>query len=1056
MTCGIPKVNREELMSSLSSQPAVDFVLITALSEERDALLEKLTGYQQLSPTTDDIRTYFRAELPVIFPDHSTDSYSIVLMCLSGMGRVQAVTATSDAIRRWHPRYIVLVGIAGGVAAQNVQIGDILVSDQIVDYELQKITPSGPQVRWEVQRADARLLTACNNYLAENWQNLIKVKRPARGQIRRHMGPIASGDKVIAFGEVLAKYCDVWPKLVGVEMEAAGVATAAFQSPERPGFFIIRGISDLADLNKDTSNVEKWRLYACDAAASFTVAFLSSGPVPVMDGSDPVHTKQVQIILEGDFNEFTPRRRDDVVNVLAVLLQLKPYDIQILKVDRGSIQIVLEMPDVAADHLYEIAIRQEARLLNLGIKSVLVEGRNTIEFVDRSTTKPSPISSPFFGIFGTISSLPLGEEILKRTGSKVFISYSWDDDNHREWVHNFATRLSNDGISVILDRWYAGPGTQLPEFMERAVRESDFVLCICTPKYKDRFNQRDGGVGYEGDLMVGESLISRNQRKFIPILRRGNWKDASPSWLAGKYYVDLRADPYSEQSYRDLLTAFQYEPEKKPSENSHRNETTAGRSDFEFVNRKIELATLNPAEFWDSYWQCALVSAPPGYGKSRLLERLISSIETNQDLKQKWNYRYIDIASCEDPANVSNYIWEEICREKLMGRYSDNAAREYLCNYVLGKMSVPFDDEPARGVLLIIDSIEELTPSGVEWLSPVLHEVITGSYISYEKNQVSFPVRLILSGTNTASFWTSYKKWEKSSNPRDFLRAPRELALSAFKRVDVEDLVSRRAERKSIAIGQHTVSDISEKLFYLSGGHPAVINGILTELFEIGLRRYDDYLKYNRERLVRSYVTKVAKKILNRFPLPQSQRDIRTICAFRLIDLNTLRKLVAEELVSPQVDINILGLLCENKILNPPSAEMLFYHDDIIRRILYLDLSIRNAEDKEHVQKTHKCAKIHYDELIRVYREQHSFHYFFVEWLFHTLQITDITKDVIVEEWKDLLSFIQLTSVSLDDLKRALWEKLEMDSEIKYLYRERFDSEDFSPLFEFSWRASYD
>ena len=36
---------------------------------------------------------------------------------------------------------------------------------------------------------------------------------------------------------------------------------------------------------------------------------------------------------------------------------------------------------------------------------------------------------------------------------KAFISYSWDDDAHKEWVRQLATRLRADGVDVTLDRW---------------------------------------------------------------------------------------------------------------------------------------------------------------------------------------------------------------------------------------------------------------------------------------------------------------------------------------------------------------------------------------------------------------------------------------------------------------------------------------------------------------------------------------------------------------------------------------------------------------------------
>lgn len=147
---------------------------------------------------------------------------------------------------------------------------------------------------------------------------------------------------------------------------------------------------------------------------------------------------------------------------------------------------------------------------------------------------------------------------------KVFISYSWDSDAHKKWVSDFATRLLGDGVDVTLDRWSAVPADQLPEFMETAVRENDFVLVICTPKYKIKMDNRGGGVGYEGDVMTAEIFVIGNNRKFIPILRIGDWKKVAPSAFMGKYYIDLHNDPISEDGYKDLLRTLFDVREQKP------------------------------------------------------------------------------------------------------------------------------------------------------------------------------------------------------------------------------------------------------------------------------------------------------------------------------------------------------------------------------------------------------------------------------------------------------------------------------------------------------------
>jgi len=137
--------------------------------------------------------------------------------------------------------------------------------------------------------------------------------------------------------------------------------------------------------------------------------------------------------------------------------------------------------------------------------------------------------------------------------STVFISYSWDGNSHKEWVLALAQRLRADGVDVTLDRWAAVPGDQLPAFMESAIRDNEFVVIICTPRYKARSDSREGGVGYEGDIMTGEVMTQQNHRKFIPVWRSGTWPEAAPSWLAGKYHINLTGDPYSERDYEDLV-----------------------------------------------------------------------------------------------------------------------------------------------------------------------------------------------------------------------------------------------------------------------------------------------------------------------------------------------------------------------------------------------------------------------------------------------------------------------------------------------------------------------
>ena len=136
---------------------------------------------------------------------------------------------------------------------------------------------------------------------------------------------------------------------------------------------------------------------------------------------------------------------------------------------------------------------------------------------------------------------------------KVFMSYSWDDEEHKEWVKALAGRLRRDGVDVTLDQWHFRVGDQLTHEMEKAIGSNDNVVIICTPVYKQRSDAREGGVGYEDNIITAEIMNAENKRKFIPILRRGKWSQAAPMWLKGTIHLNFSDEPYSETRYDQLL-----------------------------------------------------------------------------------------------------------------------------------------------------------------------------------------------------------------------------------------------------------------------------------------------------------------------------------------------------------------------------------------------------------------------------------------------------------------------------------------------------------------------
>ncbi|MCK4344765.1 MAG: toll/interleukin-1 receptor domain-containing protein [Bacteroidales bacterium] len=170
----------------------------------------------------------------------------------------------------------------------------------------------------------------------------------------------------------------------------------------------------------------------------------------------------------------------------------------------------------------------------------------------------------------------------------AFISYAWESDELKEWVKNLATQLRQNSIDAKLDQWEIVPGDQMPHFMEKSVRDNDYVLIICTPKYKSKSENRIGGVGYEGDIMTAEVLQNSNHRKFIPILKSGTKETAIPSWLQGKYFIDLSDEHHFEKNFEDLRTTLLNVRETAPSLGSVQNKTAKPVIELNETARKNE------------------------------------------------------------------------------------------------------------------------------------------------------------------------------------------------------------------------------------------------------------------------------------------------------------------------------------------------------------------------------------------------------------------------------------------------------------------------------------
>lgn len=137
------------------------------------------------------------------------------------------------------------------------------------------------------------------------------------------------------------------------------------------------------------------------------------------------------------------------------------------------------------------------------------------------------------------------------TGRKIaFISYSWDDENHKQWVLQLAKDLYQKGIVALLDQFLPA-GYSLTHFMNKGLSIADKVIIIGTPQYKEKsMKSLSGGVSYEESIIHTDLMENIASVKFLPVVRVGDFSSSLPVLLCRRVGVDFTDD----SKYDSLLS----------------------------------------------------------------------------------------------------------------------------------------------------------------------------------------------------------------------------------------------------------------------------------------------------------------------------------------------------------------------------------------------------------------------------------------------------------------------------------------------------------------------
>jgi hypothetical protein len=140
---------------------------------------------------------------------------------------------------------------------------------------------------------------------------------------------------------------------------------------------------------------------------------------------------------------------------------------------------------------------------------------------------------------------------------KLFISYSWSNPAHEQWVIDLANELTESGIHVILDKWDLKEGHNSIAFMEKMVTDSQItkVAMICDEAYALKADDRAGGVGTETQIISREVYENQEQGKFVAIISEKDSEGRAylPTYYKSRIYIDLSEPDNYADNFEKLL-----------------------------------------------------------------------------------------------------------------------------------------------------------------------------------------------------------------------------------------------------------------------------------------------------------------------------------------------------------------------------------------------------------------------------------------------------------------------------------------------------------------------
>jgi nucleoside phosphorylase/tetratricopeptide (TPR) repeat protein len=298
---------------------STDVLIVTATKVESKAVVEVIGGISGKAPEPVPIGDRMYQDLGII-----NNARVFLVQSEMGTGGLSASQQTiQKGIEALSPVAVIMTGIAFGIDYEKQAIGDVLVSLQLMLYELQRVGTDDGKIKL-TPRGDR---PHASPWLIDRFRSADLYWDDSKFKV--HFGLILSGEKLVDNIDFRKQLQEFEPEAIGGEMEGAGLYVAC--GGAKVDWILVKSICDWADGQKGKNKEERQRLAAYNAA-SFVLHLLQHAPlnreenplsrehIEVIADSEIAHLATPKLDTEQPFFDFDPPTKNEIfigrVNIL--------------------------------------------------------------------------------------------------------------------------------------------------------------------------------------------------------------------------------------------------------------------------------------------------------------------------------------------------------------------------------------------------------------------------------------------------------------------------------------------------------------------------------------------------------------------------------------------------------------------------------------------------------------------------------------------------------------------------------------------------------------------